>query len=223
MVLETTFATAAGSVTLVDALALGANERGHDLGRNAPSLLIRQVVGVTGQVELEMEYVPRTEYGLIWPLLGYVDGGIAGRGGPDLTVLSAPVDLQIRAGAVVGRFSVAAGERVAFGLHYGQLRRAGTAGVAAGRTGQAAGGHSGWVAVLVGDPPELCGPVARACPRQRPGAAGPDVLPDGRDCGGTDDLAAGSSRRCPQLGLSLLLGARRLADDGRAVGGGLPG
>ena len=121
MVLETTFATAAGSVTIVDALALGANERGHDLGRNAPSLLIRQVMGVTGQVELEMEYVPRTEYGLIWPLLGYVDGGIAGRGGPDITVLSAPVDLQIRAGAVVGRFSVAAGERVAFGLHYGQF------------------------------------------------------------------------------------------------------
>jgi alpha,alpha-trehalase len=82
MVLEATFATAAGWVTMVDALALGADERGHDLGRNAPSLLIRQVVGVTGQVELEMEYVPRTEYGLIWPLLGYVDGGIAGRGGP---------------------------------------------------------------------------------------------------------------------------------------------
>jgi alpha,alpha-trehalase len=121
MVLETTFATAAGSVTVVDALALGADERGHDLGRNAPSLLIRQVVGVTGQVELGMEYVPRTEYGLIWPLLSQVDGGIAGRGGPDITVLSAPVDLQIRAGAVVGRFSVAAGERVAFGLHYGQL------------------------------------------------------------------------------------------------------
>jgi alpha,alpha-trehalase len=46
MVLETTFATEAGSVTVVDALALGANERGHDLGRDAPSLLIRQVVGV---------------------------------------------------------------------------------------------------------------------------------------------------------------------------------
>ena len=67
-----------------------------------------------------MEYVPRTEYGLIWPLLSQVDGGIAGRGGADITVLSSPVDLQIGAGAVAGRFSVAAGERVAFGLHYGQ-------------------------------------------------------------------------------------------------------
>src|SRR5580704_4169997 len=31
MVLETTFTTATGSVTVVDALAFGANERGHDL------------------------------------------------------------------------------------------------------------------------------------------------------------------------------------------------
>jgi len=69
MVLETTFRTATGSVIVGDALALGANERGHDLGGGAPSLLLRQVQGVTGQVELEMDYVPRTEYGLIWPLL----------------------------------------------------------------------------------------------------------------------------------------------------------
>lgn len=35
---------------------------------------------------LVMEYVPRTEYGLIWPLLTRIDGGIVGRGGADLTV-----------------------------------------------------------------------------------------------------------------------------------------
>jgi alpha,alpha-trehalase len=67
-----------------------------------------------------MESVPRTEYGLIWPLLSDVDGGIAGRGGADLTLLSAPPALQIRAGAATGRFSVAAGQHVVFGLHYGQ-------------------------------------------------------------------------------------------------------
>ena len=67
------------------------------------------------------------------------------------------------------------------------------------------------------------GYVARACPHQRPGPAGPDVLPDGRDCGSSDYLAPGGSRLYPQLGLSLLLGARRLSDDGRAVGGGPPG
>ncbi len=120
MVLETTFATADGSVTLVDALALGADDRGHSLGRGAPSLLLRHVQGVTGRVELAMEYVPRTEYGLIWPLLHQVDGGIAGRGGADLTVLSAPLSLEIGAGAVAGHLRLAAGEQIAFGLHFGQ-------------------------------------------------------------------------------------------------------
>ncbi|HEY3701738.1 MAG TPA: glycoside hydrolase family 15 protein [Acidimicrobiales bacterium] len=120
MVLETTFTTPAGSVTLVDALAMGADERGHDIGGGAPSLLLRRVEGVTGRVELEMEYVPRTEYGLIFPLLMQVEGGIGGRGGSDLTMLSTPVDLDIRAGAAFGRFTVSPGEGAAFGLHYRQ-------------------------------------------------------------------------------------------------------
>jgi GH15 family glucan-1,4-alpha-glucosidase len=118
MVLETTFSTATGSVTLADALALGASARGHDIGKGAPSLLIREVRGVSGQVELEMEYVPRTEYGLIFPLLSKIEGGIAGRGGADLTALTTPVDLEIGAGAASGRFTVSGGERLTFGLHY---------------------------------------------------------------------------------------------------------
>jgi len=120
MVLETTFTTATGSVTLVDALATGPGDRGHRLGAGASSLLIRQVQGVTGQVDLVMEYVPRTEYGLIWPLLTRVDGGIAGRGGADLTVLSTPIGLTTTPGAAVGRLTVAAGQRLTFALHYGR-------------------------------------------------------------------------------------------------------
>jgi len=120
LVLETTFTTATGSVSLTDALAMGANERGHDLGGGAPTLLLRQLSGVIGRVELRLEYVPRTEYGLIWPLLTQIAGGIAGRGGADLTVLSAPVDLQIGTGTATGRFTVKAGQRLSFGLHYGQ-------------------------------------------------------------------------------------------------------
>ena len=118
MVLETTFTTATGSVRLVDALAMGANERGHDIGGGAPGLLIRQLEGVVGRVDLEMQYVPRTEYGLIHPLLRPAEGGIAGRGGGDLTMLSTPVHLELRTGAAGGHFSVSAGERINFGLHY---------------------------------------------------------------------------------------------------------
>ncbi len=120
MVLETTFTTADGSVTVVDAMALGVGNRGHELGRGSPSLLLRHVRGVTGRVELAMEYVPRTEYGLISPLLSQIDGGIEGRGGADLMVLSAPAGLELGPGTAAGRFSLAAGEQAAFGLHYGQ-------------------------------------------------------------------------------------------------------
>jgi len=120
MVLETTFTTAAGSVSVTDALVLGSNERGHDLGAGAPSLLVRQVRGLDGQVDLDVEYAPRTEYGLVWPLLTQVRGGIAGRGGADLTMLSAPADLEVSAGTATGRFTVRAGELLAFGLHYGR-------------------------------------------------------------------------------------------------------
>jgi GH15 family glucan-1,4-alpha-glucosidase len=120
MVLETTFSTADGSVTLTDALAMGATERGHDLGGGAPGLLLRQVSGVRGQVELDIEYVPRTEYGLIWPLLSVMDGGLAGRGGADITMLSAPVSLPPQQGSARGRCTVGPGDRLCFALHYGQ-------------------------------------------------------------------------------------------------------
>jgi GH15 family glucan-1,4-alpha-glucosidase len=120
MVLETTFSTEAGSVTLTDALAMGATERGHDLGGGAPGLLLRQVTGLQGQVELDIEYVPRTEYGLIWPLLSVADGGLAGRGGADITMLTAPARLPPQDGAARGRCTVGAGQRLCFALHYGQ-------------------------------------------------------------------------------------------------------
>jgi GH15 family glucan-1,4-alpha-glucosidase len=121
MVLETTFTTPGGTATLVDALAMGANERGHDLGGCAPSLLIRQLEGLSGRVEFEIEYVPRTEYGLVHPLLSRVDGGLAGRGGADVTMLSTPVELELGTGTATGRVTVSEGERLDFGLHHRRL------------------------------------------------------------------------------------------------------
>jgi alpha,alpha-trehalase len=71
-------------------------------------------------VELEVEYVLRTEYGLIWPLLSHIDDGIAGIGGADINFLSTPVDLEIRNGMAFGRLGIAANQRITFGLHHGQ-------------------------------------------------------------------------------------------------------
>ncbi len=44
MVLETTFRTPTGVLTVVDALAMGEGNRGHELGSGAPHLLLRRAV-----------------------------------------------------------------------------------------------------------------------------------------------------------------------------------
>src|SRR5205814_4431899 len=59
MLLETTFRTSTGSATLVDALAVGRNERGHELGSGATSTLVRSISGVEGEVERVLEFVTR--------------------------------------------------------------------------------------------------------------------------------------------------------------------
>ena len=42
MVLETTSRTPTGTVAITDALAMGDGNRGHDLGKGAPHLLLRR-------------------------------------------------------------------------------------------------------------------------------------------------------------------------------------
>jgi alpha,alpha-trehalase len=116
MVLETTFHTSTGTVAVVDALAVGRNERGHELGAGAPSVLMRQVTGVTGAVELALEFAPRPEYGLIYPIPNPVDGGVTARGGADVLALSSPVPVEIDELDVRARFTVRGGETVAFAL-----------------------------------------------------------------------------------------------------------
>ena len=95
MVLETTYQTDAGSATVVDALAMGEGNRGHDLGMNAPRLLVRQVTCTHGEVQIEVEYVPRGEYGLVHPLLDPVDGGLVTTGGADTGILSCSTPMAV--------------------------------------------------------------------------------------------------------------------------------
>jgi alpha,alpha-trehalase len=116
MALETTFSTPTGTAVVVDALAVGPNERGHELGTGAPSVLMRRVTCVDGDVELELEYVPRPEYGLIYPVLNPVDGGVTCRGGADVLALSSPVPIEIDELVARARFTVRAGETIAFAL-----------------------------------------------------------------------------------------------------------
>lgn len=121
LVLETTFRTAIGAVTLTDALAMGADNRGHALGKGAPHLLIRSLTGVEGDVEIQFSYEPRPEYGLLRPLLLHVDGGVTARGGAEWLVLSSPVRLELADSTATARITVHAGETLRFALHRSTL------------------------------------------------------------------------------------------------------
>src|SRR5438132_5423392 len=118
MILETTFRTPTGTAVLVDAMAMGRNERGHELGVDSPGVLLRCVSCQSGTVEIELEYAPRLEYGLIFPLLRPIQGGIVTRGGADVLVLSSPMVLPIEGSIARIRFTLQAGEQASFALQH---------------------------------------------------------------------------------------------------------
>ncbi|MDQ3742590.1 MAG: DUF5911 domain-containing protein, partial [Actinomycetota bacterium] len=91
LVIETTFTTATGTVTLSDALAFEPGQRGHELGKRAPHELLRSVVGVAGEVELRLELAPRPEYGLVKPLFRAEGDGGRTFGGPNRIAVRAGV------------------------------------------------------------------------------------------------------------------------------------
>jgi GH15 family glucan-1,4-alpha-glucosidase len=120
LVLETTFSTAAGTLVLTDAMALGPDNGGHRLGTDVPHLLVRKLTCTDGEVEVQVDYQPRPEYGLIVPLLNNVPGGVTARGGAEWLVLTAD-GLNINGPRADGRRRLRAGEEVYLAMHRSTL------------------------------------------------------------------------------------------------------
>ena len=129
MVLETTFRTPTGRVALIDALAMGEGNRGHQLGKDAPHLLLRRATCIDGEVELNLVYAPRPEHGLVYPLLDAVEGGVTALGGPDVLVLSSPVPLTVDHSSASGQLHLRQGESAGFALHHRKRAQTGTVGL----------------------------------------------------------------------------------------------
>ena len=220
--------TATGTVgRCVDALAVGRNERGHELGAECPvGCCCGRSPASQGEVELELEYVPRPEYGLITPAARRVDGGLCRtrrrrRRSPCRHRL--PLDVDELVGHARGSPS-RAGETA-------RLRAAPPHHVGASRAAVLDAGRdraSGWTTPprrwqhLVGAAPGYDGPVARPRAPQRPGALRAHVLPDRRHLRRADDLAARDARRRHATGTTATHGCAtpRFTIAG-AVGGGL--
>jgi len=118
MAVETTFRTPSGTIVMVDAMAMGRNERGHDLGAGSPGVLLRRLTCADGGVELEVEFAPRPEYGIIHPLLSADEHGVTARGGADVLRLSTTAALTVAASTAAGRIVLRKGEAVGFALHH---------------------------------------------------------------------------------------------------------
>jgi GH15 family glucan-1,4-alpha-glucosidase len=118
MVLETTFRTPTGTVAISDALAMGVGNRGHQLGKDAPHVLLRRATCLEGEVELTLEYVPRPEYGLVTPSVDAVEGGVTATAGAEVLVLSSPVTLTVDQAVVSGQVHLQSGATAGFALHH---------------------------------------------------------------------------------------------------------
>lgn len=118
MVLRTEFRTEKGRVALTDALALGSGERGHDIGKRVPHVLLRRVEGLEGEVEMELEFYPRLEYALTVPQVSPTEAGVVARGGPTELHLLTDRPLDVDDSGATARFALGAGEAADFALAY---------------------------------------------------------------------------------------------------------
>ncbi len=115
LILETTFETAEGEVTLTDLMPI----------RGKHSDLIRKVRGVRGEVPMRLELVLRFDYGLTIPWVTMSDHELHAVAGANLVVLrshcgtAGPVPLRGEHLTTLAEFTVAPEEEVSFVLTYG--------------------------------------------------------------------------------------------------------
>ncbi len=223
MVLETTFRTPTGTVTITDALAMGDGNRGHDLGRGAPHAPAapghvrrrrgRSVRGVRPASGVRAgPSAVRCRRRWSGRVRGRRRGGALFPGGPDRRPVGGlrPAPAPPRRERQLRPSSQQAGrDRLGPGLDPARDR-------------DTVGRHRVGVGVLVGAPSGLCGSVARPGAPQRTGTPVTLLCTHRRHLRGGDHVAARGGGGRPKLGLPLRLGPRRLLHDRGPLGGGLP-
>ncbi|WP_445148666.1 glycoside hydrolase family 15 protein [Baekduia sp. Peel2402] len=116
LVLRTEHRTATGAVSVTDALALDPAARGHEIGMASPHALVRVVEALEGEVELDVAFIPRLEYGLVVPWVGRDLGLVQTEGGPERLFLSGGEALELSDRGARGRLVLRAGQRHGFVL-----------------------------------------------------------------------------------------------------------
>lgn len=114
LILETSFETADGAVTLIDFMP----------PRGSASDVVRLVRGERGRVAMHMELIIRFGFGANIPWVRRAGNGeLLAISGPDMTVLRTPVQTHGENMTTVADFIVDAGETIPFVLTYGASHR----------------------------------------------------------------------------------------------------
>jgi GH15 family glucan-1,4-alpha-glucosidase len=109
LILETTFETESGSVTIVDFMPQN----------SAIPAVVRLVLGKGGRVAMQTELILRFGYGRYSPWISRLeDGSIRAIAGPDLVTLRTSVALGVEASRANGAFELGEGDVVPFVLSY---------------------------------------------------------------------------------------------------------
>jgi hypothetical protein len=173
--------------------------------RGTNSDIVRIVKGIRGSAPMQMELSIRFNYGATVPWVTRSDGGIRAIAGPDLVVLRTKAPLAGEDLTTVSEFTVNEGESVDFVMTYGRSHlhapRAIDVVQSDRRDADILGGM-GRGLQLPGTVPGHSGAFADH-------AESSHLPADGWDRRRRNHLAAGAAGRSPQLGLSLLLAARR--------------
>ncbi len=121
LILETRFETETGAVLLTDFMPLrGRNSKEPEPPRKY-SDIIRIVTSVEGNVEMQMELLPRFDYGRGIPWTGMAEGAWSAYAGPSILYLRADQPLELRNEAAYANFTLHQGEAVTFVLTYGNV------------------------------------------------------------------------------------------------------
>jgi GH15 family glucan-1,4-alpha-glucosidase len=114
LVLETEHDTGGAVLRVTDALAFAPGARGHDIGHDSPDALVRVIEAVGGDVEVELELVPRPEYGLAVPRVVRDGGQVVTVGGPARLFVADGGALEPDGGSARGRLALREGQRRGF-------------------------------------------------------------------------------------------------------------
>lgn len=120
LVLETQFTTSSGMAMLTDLLVLDKDERGHDIGRHAPRVLVRVIEVSEGAMSFAAEFRPRPEYGVVEPRLEMSGQTLMSHGGAVVLALSGPPPSELERSVASWFMTLAAGETVCFALGHGR-------------------------------------------------------------------------------------------------------